>query len=146
MKKLLALSLAMLMLFATMAGCQSPKKAETSAPPASAKPVEEAKMVNGLKDANGDGKIVIAEIHKFGDALWFITESKAIEAKVKEMGADEHMYLDAKDDGNLYLQMIDTVIAQGVDGVITTPPDQTLSQVAVEKLTAAGIPVLASDD
>lgn len=146
MKKLLALSLAMLMLFAVLAGCQAPKQPAETDTPVSEKPDDDAAMVNGLKDANGDGKIVIAEIHKFGDALWFITESKAIEKVVKELGADEHIYLDAKDDGNLFLQMIDTVIAQGVDGVITTPPDQTLSQVAVEKLTAANIPVIASDD
>ena len=54
--------------------------------------------------------------------------------------------LDDRSRAFLFLQMIDTAIAQGVDGVITTPPDQTLSQVAVDKLAEAGIPVLASDD
>lgn len=62
------------------------------------------------------------------------------------LGASKYMFLDTKDDGNLFLQMIDTVIAQGVDGVIVCPPDQTLSQIAVEKLTGAGIRVLASND
>ena len=151
MKKLVTISLVLAMLLMMLAGCSSaaPSSSVEPSAPASEEPQADdtpENMVNGLKDVNGDGKIVIAGIHKFGDSLWFATESVAVEQKVKEMGADEYMFLDAKDDGNLFLQMIDTVIAQGVDGVMTTPPDQTLSQVAVEKLGQAGIPVLASDD
>lgn len=41
---------------------------------------------------------------------------------MKELGAKDWMYLDAKDDGNLFLQMVDTVIAQKVDGVICCRP------------------------
>lgn len=89
---------------------------------------------------------VIAGIYKFGDSPWFINEGKAAAETVKAMGASDFLYLDAKDDGHLFLQMIDTVIAQNVDGVIVCPPDQTLSQIAVEKLSAAGIPVIAADD
>ena len=165
MKKLLALVLALVLVLAVFAGCTPKEQANTDNPtntpsdtsePDAAEPgddaadtdadTSDANMVNGLRDANGDGKIVVAGIHKFGDSLWFVTESKAVEETLKAQGVDEYMFLDAKDDGNLYLQLIDTVIAQGVDAVITTPPDQTLSQSVVEKLSNAGIAVLASDD
>ena len=45
-----------------------------------------------------------------------------------------------------FLQAIDNVIAQKVDGVITCIPDQQLSQVTMTKLKEAGIPVVAADD
>lgn len=106
------------------------------------------RMFDKFMEAFGRIDVLVnnAGIHKFGDSLWFVNESAATEARLKELGVDEYTFMDAKDDGNLFLQMIDTAIAQGVDGVITTPPDQTLSQVAVDKLAEAGIPVLASDD
>lgn len=93
-----------------------------------------------------DGKIVIAGIYKAGDQVWFIDEGEAAKAKALEMGADEFLYIDATMDPDTYLQAIDNVIAQGVDGVVTCINDQLLSKTVVDKLTAAGIPVVAADD
>ena len=93
-----------------------------------------------------DDKIVIAGIYKAGDQVWFIDEGEAAKAKALEMGADEFIYIDATMDPDKYLQAIDNIIAQKVDGVVTCISDQLLSQVVVEKLAAAGIPVVAADD
>ena len=144
----LLLCLLMAMSMSVVAFAETAEEAPAEEAPAEEAPAEEAApaATGELIDVNGDGKITVAGIHKFGDSLWFVNESAATEARLKELGVDEYTFMDAKDDGNLFLQMIDTAIAQGVDGVITTPPDQTLSQVAVDKLAEAGIPVLASDD
>lgn len=97
-------------------------------------------------DEKEDDKIVIAGIYKAGDQVWFIDEGEAAKAKALEMGADEFIYIDATMDPDTYLQAIDNVIAQGVDGVVTCISDQLLSQTTVNKLTDAGIPVVAADD
>ncbi|HHW93082.1 MAG TPA: substrate-binding domain-containing protein [Clostridiaceae bacterium] len=110
---------------------------------------EEAKdseVVKPSETKDGDEKIVIAGVYKFGTATWFINEGKAAGDKVKELGADEWLYVDAGTDGSQFLEMIDTVIARKVSGVICCPPDQTLSQAAVDKFNEAGIPVIAADD
>ena len=108
-------------------------------------------VLNGIKLLRKEGVEVIFKKNQTccGQPSFntgYFNESKAVEETVKSLGADEYVFMDAKDDGNLYLQLIDTAIAQGVDAVMTTPPDQTLSQVVVNKLTEAGIAVLASDD
>lgn len=91
-------------------------------------------------------KVVIAGIYKAGDQVWFINEGKAAEKMAKSMGASEFQVIDAKMNPDTYLQAIDNVIAQKVDGVITCIPDQKLSKVTVEKLKSANIPVIAADD
>lgn len=102
---------------------------------------------NGNTDtAEKDDKIVIAGIYKAGDQVWFIDEGEAAKAKALEMGADEFIYIDATMDPDTYLQAIDNVIAQNVDGVVTCISDQLLSQTTVSKLEEAGIPVVAADD
>ncbi|GIM28821.1 sugar ABC transporter substrate-binding protein [Clostridium polyendosporum] len=97
--------------------------------------------------SGGDNKkVVIAGIYKAGDQVWFINEGKAAEKMAKSMGASEYQLIDAKMNPDTYLQAIDNVIAQKVDGVITCIPDQKLSQVTVDKLKDANIPVIAADD
>ena len=110
MKKLLALVLALVLVLAVFAGCTPKEQTNTdnstntpsdTSEPDAAEPGDDAadtdadpsdaNMVNGLRDANGDGKIVVAGIHKFGDSLWFVTESKAVEETLKAQGVDEYM-------------------------------------------------------
>lgn len=101
----------------------------------------------GTASSGTEGKkIVIAGIYKAGDQVWFIDEGKAAEKMAKEMGAANFLFIDAKMNPDTYLQAIDNVIAQKVDGVVTCIPDQKLSKVIVDKLKEAGIPVVAADD
>lgn len=144
MKKVLALLLTIALATMAFIGCAQPEAPAAEAPAAEA-PAAEAPAAEAPATEEDD-EVVIAGIYKFGTATWFINEGEAAERTVKEMGADQWLYMDAGEDGSKFLEMIDTVIAQGVDGVICCPPDQTLSQAAVEKLTAAGIPVIAADD
>ncbi len=95
---------------------------------------------------NGKKKVVIAGIYKAGDQVWFINEGKAAEKMAKDMGADDFLFIDAKMNPDTYLQAVDNVITQKVDGVITCIPDQKLSKAITDKLKAANIPVIAADD
>lgn len=91
-------------------------------------------------------EIVIAGIYKAGDQVWFQSEGKAAEKVAKAMGASKFEFMDAKMNPDTYLNDIDNVIAQKVDGVITCTPDQRMSSVIVNKLKIANIPVIACDD
>ena len=102
-----------------------------------------AVFAGGKSDPNA---IVIAGIYKMGDAPWFISEGKASEEVVLKNGAKQFMYMDAKQEAGTYMQLIDTCIAQRVKGVLVCIPDQNLSQVTVQKLKEANIPVIAVDD
>lgn len=147
MKKLLSVLVVLSMLMTIFAGCaKTEETVKETATEGSTEAKEESKEEAVKEESKGDDKIVIAGIYKAGDQVWFIDEGAAAEAKAKEMGADEFIYIDAKMNPDTYLQAIDNVIAQKVDGVITCIPDQQLSQVTVQKLSDAGIPVVAADD
>lgn len=89
----------------------------------------------------------VAGIYKAGDQSWFIDEGKATEKRLKELDPNiKWIYMDAKMNPETYLQLLDNVIAQKVDALVVCIPDQKLSQVTVDKLKAANIPVIAADD
>jgi L-arabinose transport system substrate-binding protein len=95
--------------------------------------------------SGGQKQLTIAGIYKSGDQAWFLTEGKGAQGVVEAAGG-KWMYMDTKLDAATYIQLIDTCIAQKVDGIVTCTPDQNLSQAAVTKLKQAGIPVVAVDD
>ena len=97
-----------------------------------------------MAHAEDDG-FTIAGIYKMGTATWFIQEGLASQKVVEEAGGT-WKYLDADLNGATYTELLDTVIADKVDGVLVCTPDQNLSQMTVDKLTEAGIPVIAVDD
>lgn len=100
----------------------------------------------GKKEVEKEEGIVIAGIYKAGDQVWFIDEGAAAKKKALEMGAKDFLFIDAKMNPDTYLMALDNVIAQEVDGVVVCVPDQKLSQITVEKLQEANIPVIAADD
>lgn len=103
-------------------------------------------FANGTKEkAVKEDSFVIAGIYKMGDAEWFLQEGEASKAVIEAAGG-KFMYMDAGLDGARYIELVDTAITQGVDGILTCTPDQNLSQAVVNKLKAAGIPVIACDD
>ncbi len=129
MKKIISIVISLTLIIGMFVGCSS----------------------NSDNNASGEGgseekKIVIAAIYKAGDQVWFIDEGDAAKEMALSMGADDFIFIDAKMNPDTYLQAVDNVIAQKVDGVITCIPDQTLSQVVVSKLKEANIPVIAADD
>ncbi|MDO4620932.1 MAG: arabinose ABC transporter substrate-binding protein [Lachnospiraceae bacterium] len=92
-----------------------------------------------------DEKLVVYGIYKAGDQSWFIDEGAAAKAAVEELGG-EFIYVDAKMSPEEYLKDIDNAIANKASGIVTCIPDQTLSQATIDKVTEAGIPIVAADD
>lgn len=117
------------------------EEAEVPATESEAAPEEAAASEeSGEKDS-----FTIAGIYKMGDATWFIQEGKASQEIVEAAGGT-WKYMDAQQNAATYMQMIDNCIADKVDGVLVCLPDQNLSQATVDKLSEAGIPVIAVDD
>lgn len=151
MKKGLGFVLAVSMA-AALAGCSGfdDEPAPTTAPAAQAEAANEenadAKDAADNKDGNvASAKGVIYGIYKAGDQTWFIDEGEAAKTVVEERG-DEFIYVDAKMNPEEYLKAIDNAIANQAKGIVTCIPDQTMSQVVVDKCKEAGIPVVACDD
>jgi len=127
-RKSISLLVGCLLVVSMFAGCGTQGKSDSTA-------------TSAKKD-----KAVIAGIYKAGDQVWFIDEGKAAKEMALSMGASDFIFIDAKMNPDTYLQAVDNVIAQKVDGVVTCIPDQKLSQVVVNKLKEANIPVIAVDD
>ena len=87
----------------------------------------------------------IAFLYKMGDNPWYLAESAGAQRAAEELGVDLTMQ-DLQLDANLALTALDTVIAAGVQGVAIVVPDQAIGPAVVEKINAAGIPVVAVDD
>ena len=104
-------------------------------------------LIAGAAFAGGkkQGGLTIAGIYKLGDNPWFIHEANSSKSVVEGAGGT-FMNMDAKMEASLYMQLVDTCIAQKVKGVLVCIPDQNLSQVTVQKLKEANIPVIAVDD
>ncbi len=121
-----------------------------------AKTAEKPKETDAKKDAtiksgetaksSKDDEIVLAGIYKDLSQVWFQGTSSSAKAKAISMGASDMLLVDAKMDADTYLNALDNVIAQDIDGLIVCVPDQKLSKITVEKCKAAGIPVIADDD
>ncbi|HNW87612.1 MAG TPA: substrate-binding domain-containing protein [Candidatus Limiplasma sp.] len=102
-------------------------------------------LVLAAASAMAESKGMIYGIYKAGDQTWFIDEGAAAEAAAKAAGYD-FTYVDAKMSPEEYLKAIDNAIANKAAGIVTCIPDQTMSQAVVDKLSEAGIPVVAADD
>ena len=140
-KKALATALSMAML-AGLTACggsssSAPASTPASAPASSAAPSSAA-------PASTDKKTIVG-IYKMGTATWFIQEGAASQKVVEDAG-HTWKYLDCDLNAATYMEQLNTVIADKVDGVLVCVPDQNLSQTTVDMLTEAGIPVIAVDD
>lgn len=109
---------------------------------ASAEAVTEAASEEALPDISGK---TIVGIYKMGTAEWFIQEGKASEAVVEKAGGT-WKYLDCNQNAATFMDQLNNVITDKVDGVLVCVPDQNLSQTTVDMLDEAGIPVIAVDD
>ena len=91
------------------------------------------------------GDKTIVGIYKMGTATWFIQEGAASQKVVEDAGYT-WKFMDCNQNAATYMDLLNTVIADKVDGVLVCLPDQNLSQTTVDMLTEAGIPVIAVDD
>ena len=139
MKKAIALVLALVLCLGLMAGCSTGESTSQPAAGGSSEPAS----TGGT--AGGDSKGVIYGIYKSGDQTWFLDEGAAAKEAAEAAGY-EFNYVDVGLDPEKYLKAIDNAIANKAAGVVTCTPDQTMSQAVVDKLSGAGIPVVAADD
>ena len=144
MKKVLAalLSLAMLASFAACSG--SPDGSTAPATDATAASSADTAAETTASSDSSDSKTIVG-IYKMGTATWFIQEGAASQKVVEEAGYT-WKFLDSDLDAATYMEQLNTVIADKVDGVLVCVPDQNLSQTTVDMLSEAGIPVIAVDD
>ena len=96
-------------------------------------------------DSVSTGDKTIVGIYKMGTATWFIQEGAASQKVVEDAGYT-WKFMDCNQNAATYMDLLNTVIADKVDGVLVCLPDQNLSQTTVDMLTEAGIPVIAVDD
>lgn len=130
MKKLFAIALAMIMIFSLVAcGNQAEKPADS----------HDA----GQSPAEGE-KVLIGAIYRDLTQTWFEKESTAAKVTAEELGIDI-LIGDGQEDPAVIIDVLDSFIAQGIQGLVINTCDQGLSQIIVDKCNAAGIPVCAVD-
>ena len=93
-----------------------------------------------------EGKLTIAYLQKQGDQQYFVDQADGAKAAAKELGDVDVKVVNLGTDSNKAISELDSVIAQGVDGIVIVVPDQQIGPQVIEAANTAGIPIMASDD
>ena len=93
-----------------------------------------------------DGPLTIAYLQKQGDQQYFVDEANGAKEAAEAAGDVTIKVVDLGTDSNKAISELDSVIAQGVDGIVIVVPDQQIGPQVIEAANAAGIPIMASDD
>jgi L-arabinose transport system substrate-binding protein len=101
---------------------------------------------NGTNGGPKDGKLTIAFLQKQGDQQYFVDEGTGAKAAAEALGDVDIKMVDLGTDSNKAISELDSVIAQGVDGIIIVVPDQQIGPQVIEAAKTAGIPIMAADD
>lgn len=99
----------------------------------------------GADSGGDDDTLRIAYIQKQGDQQYFIDQADGAATMAAELGA-EVTVIDVGDDANEAISQLDTVIAQGFDGIAIVVPDQKIGPQIIAAAKKAGIPLIATDD
>jgi len=141
MKKLITLMLAITMVLLTLAGCGS----STSAPASSAAPAASgASNAEAAPEAPAEGKSLTFGYTYWAASDFFLTIGEAIKAQAEANG-DTCIIIDAQQDNQKQIDIIDDFIAKGVDLVFLNPVDRDAIKPALVALKEAGIPVVNFD-
>ena len=92
------------------------------------------------------GPITIAYLQKQGDQQYFVDEAEGATLAAEAAGDVTIKIVNLGSDANKAISEVDSVIAQKVDGIIIVVPDQQIGPQVVGAASAAGIPIMASDD
>lgn len=143
-KKMLAMTMALALTLGALAGCSGNETApETDNTPAGEDAVQEEEQTPAA-DTSGE-KVKIAAIYRDMTQSWFIQEAAAATKMAEELGTEPLIVGDSKEDPSVYVDVLDNILSQGVQGLIVNICDQQLSQMTVDKCEEAGIPVIAVD-
>ncbi|SCP97423.1 substrate-binding domain-containing protein [Anaerobium acetethylicum] len=128
-KKGMALALTVMML-GGLVGCASEEKADTS-----------DSKTEETSGESGDDKIVIGMTLYSLKNEFTVRLANAATAKAEELGVELKIY-DGNYDPSTQISQIETMISDGVDGIVLNPQDAEALAVGVDKAVAAGIPVV----
>jgi L-arabinose transport system substrate-binding protein len=104
-----------------------------------------AMLLAAIPVAAQDEPIKLAYLTKHLDNPWFVNETNGAQERADELGVDLTIQ-DLQFDANLALTAMDTVIADGTQGIIIVVPEQQIGPAVIEKAEAAGVPLVAVDD
>lgn len=93
-----------------------------------------------------EGAIDLVYLQKQGDQQYFVDQADGAKAQAEKMGDVNISVLNLGTDANKAISEVDAAIARGVDGIIIVAPDQAIGPQILGAASAAGVPVLASDD
>ena len=100
----------------------------------------------GSSGETSSGKLTIAFLQKQGDQQYFVDEASGAKAAADAAGDVDVKVVDLGTDSNKAISELDSVIAQGVDGIVIVVPDQQIGPQVIQAANAAGIPIMAADD
>lgn len=151
-KRFLAMAMVVAMMTGTVVGCGSgsgestadTKPQTTENPPAQTEEKQEESGDTQQTQGTGE-KVKIAAIYRDMTQSWFIQEAAAAENQAEALGMEPLIVGDSKEDPSVYVDVLDNVLSQDIQGLIVNICDQQLSQMTVTKCKEAGIPVVAVD-
>ena len=151
-KRFLAMAMVVAMMTATVVGCGSgsgestadTKPQTTENPPAQTEEKQEESGDTQQTQGTGE-KVKIAAIYRDMTQSWFIQEAAAAENQAEALGMEPLIVGDSKEGPSVYVDVLDNVLSQDIQGLIVNICDQQLSQMTVTKCKEAGIPVIAVD-
>lgn len=100
----------------------------------------------GSASSSGGKPLKIAYIQKQGDQQYFVDEANGAKAQASKMGGASVNVINVNLDSNAAINAMNTVVAQGVDGIAIVVPDQKIGPQVIDMAKQAKIPLLASDD
>jgi L-arabinose transport system substrate-binding protein len=140
--------IAMVLSFAILPAC------DKGIPPAAEPAKEEVESTEEEataeeEEATAEEGFVVGLINKDLENIWFNQVAVAAEKSINEAGGSL-IAVDAKMDPKIFMDALDNLISQGVDGLILTVPDQGLSEAIIDKVTDDEgnfiIPTIAQSD
>lgn len=140
MKKLFALILALVMVLSLTACADEQTTTDTTAAANNDPVTTDA----GTEAGGSDDKILIGAIYRDLTQTWFEKESTAAKETADTLGI-EILIGDGQEDPAVLIDVLDSFITQGIQGLVINTCDQGLSQTILDKCNAAGIPVVAVD-
>ncbi|MCL2034800.1 MAG: autoinducer 2 ABC transporter substrate-binding protein [Oscillospiraceae bacterium] len=147
MKKILALMMAMVLVFGVAAcgGGSAPAPAAPAAPaeqPAESAPAEPAAPVASDKDES-DWEIVV--VPKDASNPWFVRMDVGVKEYAQKTGLNIYQRGTADIDATLQAQLIQDLIASGVDAICVVPVDPGSLEPVLKQARDAGIIVIAHE-
>ncbi|MEA9985780.1 substrate-binding domain-containing protein [Subtercola sp. RTI3] len=100
----------------------------------------------GTAAATSGKPLTIAFLQKQGDQQYFVDEATGAKAAAGTLGDVNIKVVNLGTDANKAISELDSVIAQGVDGIVIVVPDQQIGPQVIAAANAAGIPIMAADD